>query len=279
MRKRRYRSGASNLLNVDTQQPLVDGHPNTVGLVGLWKALPAIAGGVTWYDLSGQGNHGTLTNGPTWSSGRDGTGAVRFDMVNDYVDLGNPLTLKFGTGDFSISVWFHASSVSTYQALIGKDVDGQRDWTFWVGASANKIGFSGFTPVKNIISANTITANQWYHGVVTRQSGTATLYIDCEQNGSLAITQDFSGTNNLNIGRREYPGFEQYFNGLIDDVSIYNRALSASEISAQYEDRVTGKYDMFRYVNRNAFWSVAGSGFTGSPWYHNLQQSIISGAA
>ncbi|MHC4494231.1 MAG: hypothetical protein ACYSYM_00240 [Planctomycetota bacterium] len=71
------------------------------GLVGYWPLDEG--GGTTTADASGNGNDGTL-NAPKWDAGKFGS-ALNFDGVDDYVDLGNPPILDFGTGDFTVSAW------------------------------------------------------------------------------------------------------------------------------------------------------------------------------
>ena len=79
---------------------------------GLVLALDAadrnsyISGSTTWTDLSGNGNTGTLTNGPTYSSANGGS--LVFDGSNDYVDI--PYLLLSGSQDFTVNIWIKANS-------------------------------------------------------------------------------------------------------------------------------------------------------------------------
>ena len=69
--------------------------------------------GTTWTDLSGNGNNGTLTNGPTYTSSNGG--AIVFDGINDFVNSGSSISLP---GDISVFAWVYASSFNTDWNLI-----------------------------------------------------------------------------------------------------------------------------------------------------------------
>jgi hypothetical protein len=129
-----------------------------------------------------------------------------------------------------------------YQLLVGKDKESQRDFVFGIGGATNsKLFFSMFSstgvPAE---SSQTIATGVIYHGVAVAKSGTYNLWI----NGKLDGTGTFSGPpqvyGSVSIGRRDYTGYPQYWNGRIDDVRFYNRALTETEIRLLASERGIG---------------------------------------
>ena len=183
-------------------------------------------------DDSGNNNTGTLTpaapNGPTWVTGSNakvGNGALSFDGVNDYV-----LTPSMAYNSiYSISFWMKTTATAS-QKLFG--------WSFWRwctinSPSANKItclgtGDSSF----KVTSNNAVNEGLWHHAVFTvDSSNNQILYIDGQYQTTNTHTQAGS-SGKIYIGSGFLGG--SYFNGSLDDVRIYNRALSAGEIQQLY---------------------------------------------
>ena len=182
--------------------------------------------GTTWTDLSGNGYDGTLTNGPTYN-GSNG-GSIVFDGVNDYVS-GNLSTLT----SWSMCIWYLSTDITSKAVF----------YPFSCNNASNGLGFGGtfgsatngrwyfFDGTSVLSSTNTaVTTNVWYNLVVTKSSTTYNLYT----NGSLSLNT--SGVNinctSYFLGRRG-DGF-WYAKGNIAQVSIYNRALSTSEVLQNY---------------------------------------------
>src|SRR3989338_10278943 len=86
------------------------------------------ASGSTLADSSGNNNTGTLINGPTWTTGKIG-GALNFDGVDDYVDLGNPLSMR-PINQITISAWINPTDVSTSKTHVSKETTGPVDYFF-----------------------------------------------------------------------------------------------------------------------------------------------------
>lgn len=184
--------------------------------------------GTTWTDVSGNGNTGTLTNGPTFNSGSGGN--IVFDGADDFVNTS--ITTAFN--DFTVGIWFkQVGSIIVYQRLIDKNfLNG-----FWIGrnaSTANSWGGGvreGSSPYGRFI---TLTDGQWHYIVSKREGTTHTIYGD-------GITNTTSGTvsstaldsTSVLIAKSDQPGIDP-FNGNIGSVQIYNRALSASEVLQNY---------------------------------------------
>jgi hypothetical protein len=204
----------------------------TDGLVGLWSFNGPDMDGDDAFDRSGQNNHGTLTNGPLPAIGRIGQ-ALEFDGDNDYVNIPDKESLDV-TDYFTLSAWLYSyetiDSLNASSSLFYK-ADAYGSW--WQSADNGLMRFGTFGG--NIKSTrDSWNANEWYHVVAVHDGSTSYIYV----NG----TEDNSGTNtdpvtqeidDLWIGYHSYES-GAYFNGKIDEVRIYNRALSAEEVERLY---------------------------------------------
>ena len=194
--------------------------------------------GTSAVDVSGHGITGTLTNGPTWGAGRYG-GAIVLDGVDDYVDLGNPVALRL-TGSMTVSAWINSSAFPADDAAVVSkrgSVGFQLDTT--IDAGPRTVGFkltssTGADMIR--YGATALQTNTWYHvaGVYDAAAATMTVYVDGHldngaQIGTVTSSQQDSPQNVL-IGRRANGGY--LFSGRVDDVRIYDRALSLAEIQA-----------------------------------------------
>jgi hypothetical protein len=211
------------------------------GLVGYWPLNEG--GGTTTSDLSGNGNDGTL-NLPKWDSGKFGS-ALNFDGVDDYVDCGNPSILDFGTGDFTISAWVKMPSstdVYTVFAKGGDDSGGVR-YTLSMGES-NDHGITMLTDDNSdkirAEGATLVDDGIWHHVVGMREGTTLRTSVDGVYEDGIndlpSAGYNLSGTSQKNaligaIWSQEDNVIKKYFTGLIDDVAIWNRALTPEEIS------------------------------------------------
>ena len=205
-------------------------------LVGHWK-LDETAGLIA-ADSSGYGNHGTLVGmaGTEWKTGTRG-GALEFAGTGKYVNCGNDTSLRL-RGSVTLSVWvkMNANNAGLYMGIGGKlKTDPYKGFSlvrhssnvfrFWADNGANVI--AGY----EADSDKPYTDSEWHHVVGVVDAGTSMLYIDRvkqTKQGTVSLTD--SGEI-VHIGR-QYSGLDdRYWNGLIDDVRIYYRALSAQEIA------------------------------------------------
>ena len=203
--------------------------------------------GTTAANAAGSGLVGTLTNGATWGAGRN-AGAVLLDGADDYVELGNPAALQF-TGSMTVSAWVNSAAFPVDDAAIvskRSSIGYQLDTT--IDRGPRTVGFkltnsSGGSVFR--YGATTLQANAWYH--VTGVYNAATLELHVYVNGQLddatlvgtVTSTQRNSTANVNIGRRPTGnGFN--FNGRLDDVRIYGRALTLAEIQADMNTPVAG---------------------------------------
>jgi len=183
-------------------------------------------------DSSGNGNTGTLINGPIWTSGQFGQ-ALEFNNTSDHVLV--PTNSSLGiTGDITISAWIRLGNPSfAYQGILSKFQNGA-GWDYVLSyndnGSNNLFLYSdGMSP--NFVRSTTplIDTTTFHHVAVTRSANAVTFYIDGIQAGTATVTGTFPNNSNpVVIGSETGSGGE--FRGRIDEVRIYSRALSQSEI-------------------------------------------------
>jgi len=204
------------------------------GLAAHWKFDEGA--GTVVVDSSTNGNNGTLTNGTVWVTGWS-SNALSFDGVDDYVEVANSPSLGI-TGDITVAAWIKRGALGDYGGIVAKtDGDNIWDYDFYFDSGADNLHFwSDSQSPQNTISTGTVSDTDWHHVAATRSGETVTFYIDGAPAGTVTISGD-SADNPIpvRIGT-DGPGYsgDSMFNGLIDDVRIYNRALSASEIRALY---------------------------------------------
>jgi hypothetical protein len=187
--------------------------------------------GTTAVDSSLYDRHGTLTNGPVWSSGHSG-GALSFDGIDDYVQVSGYYGIT-GTASRTCCAWVRPSAVSCEILSWGADPTGAK-WTVRInedGALRAQVN-GGY-----IYGTTVLTDGQWHHVALTLSDdgspniSEALLYVDGVPD-AVAVASPYAvntgNTNEVHVG--VYYGLLRYFNGLIDDVRIYDRALSAQEI-------------------------------------------------
>ena len=188
-----------------------------------------------WYDYSGHGNHGTIYGAQWTSKGRLGP-TLSFDGVDDYVDCGNNTVFNI-LDNLTLEAWINPSSLAAdYKDLVYKQ------WSYVITVYYSKIrfilGIEGTWADVIVTSNGALEVGKWYHivGVRRKSDGFNAIYRNGELDISAAIDAGkaiTSNANSVNIAR--YETGNEYFPGLIDEVRIYNRALSADEIKALYE--------------------------------------------
>ena len=219
--------------------------------VSLVAAYPFAAGsGTDLADLSGSDLTGTIV-GATWTTAGKHGNALLFDGESNHVDLGNPASLQL-SGSATWSAWIYATAtpINDGQIIAKADPYGwQLKTSPDTGVDAFAIRVTG--PGNVSAQRNSVTVRQlhtWYHvaGVYNAAALTLDIYVNgVLDNGFLKNTVPASivaSSANVTIGRRG-GGHGWHFAGMIDDVRIYNRALSAGEIVADMNTPVDGAAD------------------------------------
>jgi len=215
-----------------TNAPSVPEDTMTRGLVGYWSFDEG--SGSTVYDASGNGNDGTLIHDPKWTAGKSGS-ALQFDGVDDYVDCGNDESLTGINGQVTLEAWIYLDALTTHYKIVYHTNDEYGMAVLSNGSTEVRIRDSDVNYDANV-PAGTITAGQWYHLVGTYDGEYVRSYVngDLVENGAnnpKAHTGDIdTSIASVYISHpTSYP-----FNGIIDEVRIYNRALSAEEVKYHY---------------------------------------------
>ena len=186
--------------------------------------------GTTWTDLSGNGNNGTLTNGPTHTSGAGGY--FTFDGSNDYITVSN---VQPNTNDFSISVWILKDNNTSNDYIWDFGANGG---TLSTGTEVGGYGFRYYNSTlggsSDMYTQGTIpNINEWYEVTITRNNETSSMYV----NGA-SVTSASGDTHNISsstlyIGR--YGGSTGYeHDGKLSNFKIYNKALTAAEVAQNF---------------------------------------------
>ena len=230
-----------SLENVTTLRKELPGEAET-GLVGYWKMDEDSWNGTTGevIDSSGNNNHGTAKNGAnTIASGKVGR-CGNFDGSDDYVSA--PNIYWPANTDFAIEYWMKFSSYSPYQNILSTTTSGHGNSGWWTEFGSAR-GFTMYSNRNLVLSDNIITltglsTDTWYHVVITRSGMGANNtkgYINNtlfgQSSSNIAIGD---ATNNLLFGKYAKTASTSRLNGTIDEVKIYNRALSEEEIEAHY---------------------------------------------
>jgi hypothetical protein len=192
-------------------------------------------------DSSGKGINGTATGSPGYASGVFGQ-AIGLNGSN-YVNCGNPALLKFALQNWSICAWVKTAQTDKGTVFAnGGDETGGIRYTLCIGeAGAGQVQVTTDNDVTKVqaAGATTVNDNQWHHVVALRDGLTLRVYVDgiLDASNALPAGYDLSGTSQHNayVGaitdHTDATGntLEKFYNGLTDDLRIYNYALSDPE--------------------------------------------------
>ncbi|MCI0347851.1 MAG: Ig-like domain-containing protein, partial [Acidobacteriales bacterium] len=232
----RARDAAGNQTTSTTVSVTVSG-----GVVsGLALALGFSEGsGTTTADFSGNSNNGTLTNGATWATGKFGNG-VNFDGINDNVTVANSTSLSLGnTG--TVEAWVRLTSVGRWNAIIAKGSD-NNDRLHNYGIEVTNTNrflcvLGNGTTFRTLTSTTVATAAQFYHVACVWNGTNLQVYVNGVQDASVAQNlTPAANTAPVTIG--QFGGSSDNLAGIVDEVRIYSRALSAAEVAADMNNPV-----------------------------------------
>ena len=190
-----------------------------------------VSGSTTWNDVSGQGNNGTLVNGPTFNSGNGGS--IVFDGTNDYVNTTYTANTLNNTTQ---NVWYKWDGVNQIKVLTYLGNSSTNGFGFLIhdggssGNIGNKVGILYGGAVYNAITPNfaTLTAS-WAYFTIIRTSTTTTLYVNGVLIGFTNTTPNLGATYEF-----DYGDVTAGASGSVGSISFYNRALSFQEVLQNY---------------------------------------------
>lgn len=198
------------------------------GLVGHWT-FDEGEGSVA-HDFSGGGSHGTIKGGARWTEGRIG-GALEFDGADDFVSIPNESQFDI-TGNVTVAAWVRVESFQkSWQAIVTK---GDRAWRLHRANETRSVGFAcsdlSRGQVGDLYGNKDVDDGKWHHVAGVLDGRTASIFVDAVLDASAESSPQISvndfavliGANAQVAGR--------LFHGLIDDVRIYDRALSIGEL-------------------------------------------------
>lgn len=213
------------------------------GLVGWWKMDEGT--GTTTFDSSWTGNSGTLTNTPTWVSNCPRGNCLKFvTSSTQYVDLGS----NFGPTSGTITAWVNATSFpNSYNSVINKNVSTTA--TFFIlikstGKLACYIRQADSTALSyDGTGTNTLVAGTWYFLAFSYSSSNGGKgYVNGAVDGTFAAGTALNTTlGSMRIGSDPQVASREW-NGLIDDVRIYNRVLTSQEVIDLYNQGIRINY-------------------------------------
>jgi len=190
--------------------------------------------GNTASDISGNSHDGTLQGNASWVASGLG-GAVSFDGTDSYISVPDHPSLRI-TGDLSIAFWLKKNAeAADWVRLVGKGTQDYRTYGVWAEYSGQRILFQQYDAdyryQLQLYSQAELDVGTWYHVACVAEDTAARIYID----GALDSTGQRSGTpysttEPLTIGY----GIFDFLNGEMDDVRLYDHALTGSEVSSIY---------------------------------------------
>jgi len=250
------------------------------GLVSWWIALPDQQRGLYWRDLCGR-NHGTLDSTMTpaadWRSalGRPGGwGCLDFDSVTNEVVVSNRVT-QFPC---TIAAWVRLNTTPSvfHDNYYSFDSGSNNGYRLSLDTS-NRLCFTLGGVAAYIFTTLTATAGEWCFtaATVTGSGGTATGYLNTKSESS-AIGTMIGSPNQVSFGGITW-GDDFGLNGQMDDVFAYDRALSASEVLALYNDSRRGHPEMLNWIRPTWYLDQAGGGGGGPAFTGILGGGVGSG--
>ncbi|KKO20342.1 MAG: Ig-like domain-containing protein [Candidatus Brocadia sp.] len=197
-------------------------------------------------DESGNGNHGTV-QGATLTNDRYGNAnsAYSFDGIDDHILIPDNNSLDL-SNSLTITAWIKSLDTSGPRAIVSKWNDDTRDWAYLFKDHNDsdklriELSQGNHHDLADLEGTTSIVPDQWIHVAVTYDSNFVKLYFNGAEDASLSRTGIMNNSaENLLIGAVYSRNISEYFHGVIDEVRIYNRALSESEIHELYSPDTT----------------------------------------
>lgn len=221
---------------VDLLDPADRIHPANAGKVAWWLGLEGTAAGPTARDLIGT-NGAALVNGAAWvrPTRPGGSAELIFDGTDDYAGPVTIPAINSTAAGFSVTLWFLGNTtVNDGGRLIEKGANDE--WAInWSGSTGAHIQVQSFTEGSALDSTAAYSDGLWHHLALVHEPGVSyRLYIDGRFDVSNPAGTSSTSTGAVTIGSFGGGGFFLH-SGRLDDIAIYSRSLSASEVAALYD--------------------------------------------
>jgi hypothetical protein len=208
-------------------------NPAQAELVGWWRLDEG--SGTTAFDSSGNGNDATFQGSPAWvEDGKLGK-AIKFNGTSDYLAAPDSESLDINGDQVSMAAWVNGEDWPAANHVVRKVADTGTGSIYMIRVQPDTVRVYLNTSAGETVidGTTTLATNEWIHIALTYDGAEARIYVD----GQLDVAVDVSGEltqsdNELRIGRGEPAG---YFMGMIDDVRVYNHALTEDELLAAME--------------------------------------------
>jgi len=204
------------------------------GLVSYWS-FNELDGSDAVNAVDVWGSNDGTNNGGAWiEDGFRGHG-IDFDGIDDNVTILDDDSLDFGTNaDFSFCLWVNVSTYGSGKQLLVKRDGPESDYEIMLQSDGKIALWVG--EATGVVSTSTVPIDEWSHICVVRESGTVKAYLNTNPEISAASARDVSSDANLYLGKDPWEpnGDGEYYDGLMDEVAIWNRALSDTEINELY---------------------------------------------
>jgi alpha-L-arabinofuranosidase len=247
--------------------------------------------GTIAHDSSGNGFTATLGTGASWTAGNVGSGAISLNGTAGAVATVNQPVVNTA-GSFTVSAWVDFAALGGYQTVVS--IAGNNVAGFFLQLRGDTGTFAFTRLASDSTSAATFyasdpnapTAGTWYHlvGVDDANAGTLTLYVDGQSVGSVAYTGGWQAGGDTLIGHGFYSAGEvDYVDGSIDQVQVFNSALTAAQIQALDEPAAyafdDGSGTTAADVSGHGNTLTLGSGASWGPGYIGSNSLEVNGTA
>ena len=168
--------------------------------------------------------------------------SLNFDGIDDFVSLNSTTVGNFGTGDFSIEFWVNKAAAVNMPVISKRTICNFE--VFWnvILNSSNQVEFEEGSPYNNLITASSITLNTWNHIVAVRQGSNKYIYINgalAASNTTAPISNHSTNTTEIMFGKNACSGSANWFKGNLDEVRIWTKALTLSEIQSNKDCEIS----------------------------------------
>lgn len=212
---------------------------------GSQVSLPGLSSSI-WYDLSGKNNHGTI-NGATYSS--EAGGSLFFDGVNDYISFDSVDGIPIGNEPYTISAWFNSEEMPSDRGFVGwgnfGSVNQVNAWRLRNNGGNTSFRHYWWGNDLDYDTPTQLSIGVWYHGLVTFDGTTRSMWINGEFVGSdTPVGHNVPYATNLRVGVTAQ-SLNEWFYGKLSQIIIYNRGVTSEEVELIYS---SGK-NRFGYDN------------------------------